>query len=196
MSDALIPLPRGFPGTITETSLELPPDLSITRWASVLQTLGGLTRATPWLLGDALCYGERYGEAHSQYLEHTGLRPQTLLNLAWVSRRVERARRRESLSWSHHEAVAGLDPVEQDAWLAQAEAADKAGFPWSVATMRRALRATRVHALDNGQVSLQVLGDRLAEAVLALSSGPLTEEPALWNAACGLAHEWQQRRRE
>lgn len=196
MSEPLV-APLGFPATVTVTSLTLPPGWPLSRWGEFMGTLGGLERASRWWLGDALAYGEaHYGEKAAQYLDRTGLAPHTLLNLAWVSRRIPASRRRESLTWSHHEAVAALDPLQQESWLAQAEASEGRGLPWSVQTMRRALRATRSHELDAGRVSLQVVGDRLAEAVLALAAARPDNEIALWNAACGLAAEWQQRRGE
>jgi len=37
-----------------------------------------------------------------------------------VAQRVPRSRRRKGLSWSHHRAVAALDPPEQKEWLKRA----------------------------------------------------------------------------
>jgi len=37
--------------------------------------------------------------------------------LAWVSGKIEVLRRRNNLSWSHHQEVASLPPAEQDEWL-------------------------------------------------------------------------------
>jgi len=42
------------------------------------------------------------------------------MNMVYVASRFEISRRRENLSWSHHEAVVSLDPDEQDHWLDQA----------------------------------------------------------------------------
>jgi hypothetical protein len=38
-----------------------------------------------------------------------------------VSEKVPRSIRREKLSWSHHRAVAALEPPEQKQWLRRAE---------------------------------------------------------------------------
>ena len=62
----------------------------------------------------------------------------TLKNRASVARRIDPARRRDDLSWSHHAEVAGLEPVEGDAALAEA-----ALYSWSVDRLRGALGERR-----------------------------------------------------
>lgn len=56
-------------------------------------------------LGDWLNYGENaYGEMYSQVMDETGFSLQTLTNDKYVASKIEIYRRREILSWSHHEA--------------------------------------------------------------------------------------------
>ena len=68
---------------------------------------------------DALLYGElRYGEEFSQVeatLDRLGLRrsPDTFRKYKWVARSVPPERRRDDLSFSAHQQVAGLDPAAQ-----------------------------------------------------------------------------------
>jgi hypothetical protein len=141
--DATLP---GLPGRVTPTSLALQQGLSPDEWCRVLILLGRIGRGSQWWLGDALNYGEgAYGEAHAQYVEQAGYSVKTLLNLSWVAAAVAPERRREDLSWSHHEAVAGLDADKQVAWLAVAADGDH-GLPWSVPKLRQAIRETRVDA--------------------------------------------------
>jgi hypothetical protein len=45
----------------------------------------------------------------------------TLRKAQWVAERVPVVRRRTSLSWAHHDAVAALDVDAQEALLAKAE---------------------------------------------------------------------------
>ncbi len=47
-------------------------------------------------------------------------RPSLMRSIA-VAYAIPRERRRSSLSWSHHQAVAGLEPDEQERWLERAE---------------------------------------------------------------------------
>ncbi|MFD3523433.1 hypothetical protein [Streptomyces sp. NPDC058653] len=64
------------------------------------------------------------------------LSDQTLRNYAWVGRRFEHHRRRDTLSFAHHAEVTRLSPPEQDLWLGKAEAQK-----WSRNELRRAVRA-------------------------------------------------------
>jgi hypothetical protein len=43
------------------------------------------------------------------------------MNMVYVASRFEISRRRENLSWSHHAALAALEPTQQDHWLDLAE---------------------------------------------------------------------------
>ena len=59
----------------------------------------------------------------------------TLKNRASVARRIDPSRRRDGLTWSHHAEVAGLEPDEADAVLAET-----ALYTWSVEHLRGVLR--------------------------------------------------------
>jgi hypothetical protein len=66
-------------------------------------------------------YGNaRYGERYKLVASITGYDTQTLMNMAYVTSRFEPARRRESLSFSHHAELAALCREEQDRWLERA----------------------------------------------------------------------------
>jgi hypothetical protein len=107
----------------TATSLELPSDLAFADYEHVLWALGRARDMTSWALGDAIRFGEAvYGERYAQAIEATGRAKSTLMNYVSVARRVPPSRRRARLSWSHHEAVASLEPRERDRWLDRAEA--------------------------------------------------------------------------
>ena len=58
----------------------------------------------------------------------------TLKNRASVARRIDPSRRRDGLTWSHHAEVAGLEPDEADAVLAET-----ALYTWSVEHLRGVL---------------------------------------------------------
>ena len=56
----------------------------------------------------------KYGEKYSQALELGDYERGTLRNAAWVAGHIEMSRRRDNLSWSHHNEVADLEPEDQD----------------------------------------------------------------------------------
>jgi hypothetical protein len=110
-----------LPGIVTETSLDLPQDMTYDEWEQVGKTLGRQRAAWKWWVGDWLNFGERtYGEMYAQGMEATGLDYGQLNNIAWVARSVSSSRRREQLSWSHHYEVAKLEPDDQEMLLDQA----------------------------------------------------------------------------
>lgn len=128
-----------LPGAVSSTGLELPHDLSYDDWAQVGVTLGALGKAYQWWIGDWLQFGEAaYGERYSQAMDATGLEYSTVANVASVAGKIEPSRRREKLSFGHHEAVARCEPAEQDAWLDAAEENE-----WTRAELRRQMKEPR-----------------------------------------------------
>lgn len=118
-------------------------ELDVHQWAAAGRRLGVVGRCIQWLLGDWLAYGNfRFGERYARASQITGYDPQTLMNMVYVASCFSNSRRREDLSWSHHETLAAMDHGEQDRWL------DKAiTHRWSVADLRMMLRASRKEAL-------------------------------------------------
>ncbi len=106
---------------LTETAWRPTTPLTFEEWARVGGQLQRMGRAWQWWIGDWILHGaEHYAETYAQAIDTTGLEVQTLMNIASVSRRIPVSRRREQLSWSHHEAVACLRPDERDEWLQRA----------------------------------------------------------------------------
>lgn len=113
-------------------------------WRELGGFLKGLQGRVMWWWGDWLNFGKsEYGEKYEQALDESGYEYQTLANAAWVSNSIEISRRRESLTWGHHEAVASLSDDEQDKWLGLAEAGG-----WSRSVLRKRLAASRDTILD------------------------------------------------
>jgi hypothetical protein len=147
-------------------SLPLPADLPYDRWATMGRALGLMDRAGRWWIADWLNYGEqRYGERYSQALEDTGLAYQTLQNIAYVGRRWEGYRRRETLPWSLHAEVASLPPEEQDVWLDLA-----ASGHWTRRRLRESLQQARVATVE--PAPLPPLPD---SAPLSLDGSPIAQ---------------------
>lgn len=111
-------------------------------WASAGRRLGAIGRCIQWLLGDWITYGnEKFGNRYAKASKITGYDTQSLMNMVYVASRFSISRRRENLSWSHHEALAALDLEEQEHWLDQA-----AEHRWSVSDLRMMLRMSRKEA--------------------------------------------------
>lgn len=115
----------------------LDPAMPMERVAELLRALGEVKTATSFHIGDLINFADaRYGERYSQVVEATGLVYETISNYAYVCRQVAPSRRRESLRFSHHEAVARFEPAEQDRWLDDAER-----NRWSRDQLREAIKA-------------------------------------------------------
>lgn len=103
---------------MTEVGWAAAPGMSQEQWAAAgrrIATVGGAWR---WWLGDWINFAsKRWGDKYDEAVEITGLSYQSLADAARVSRVFDISRRRENLSWSHHEEVASLDHEAQDHWL-------------------------------------------------------------------------------
>jgi hypothetical protein len=118
-----------------------------------------MNRCSPWWLGDWIRYGDvKFGQKYSRAAKITGYDTQTLMNMVYVASRFEISRRRENLSWSHHETVASLESDEQDRWLDQA-----IEHKMSVADLRLELRSRQgrdepSRSMDDGADERQGVG--------------------------------------
>ena len=121
----------------TPTGLVVRGNVPFDVWLAYGEGLQRVDAAVDWALGDWLVLGENaYGETYSQAMAMwPEAKYKTLANAKSVANRVERSRRKETLSWSHHEAVARLEPEDQVHWLAQAEANG-----WTVRELRAQIR--------------------------------------------------------
>jgi N6-adenosine-specific RNA methylase IME4 len=110
-----------IPGQLSVTGLALPTDLEYPEWERVGQTLLSMGKSVMWWIGDWWRFGEQsYGERASQALE-SAYEFGTWANAGWVCGAVGTSRRREVLSFSHHQEVAPLKPEEQEKFLDLAE---------------------------------------------------------------------------
>lgn len=95
--------------------------MDLTEWSRAVQQLGVMDRCSPWWIGDCIRYGNaKFGEKYSRAAKLTGYDPQTLMNRVYVASRFEISRRRENLSWSHHDQVTALPQDQQEYWLDRA----------------------------------------------------------------------------
>src|SRR5882757_8258805 len=132
-------------------------ELEVSEWAAVGRRIGAIGRSIQWLLGDWIMYGNaKFGERYSRASKITGYDTQTLMNMVYVASRFSTSRRREVLSWSHHETLAALEVEEQDDWLDEAER-----HHWSVSDLRTMLRLAR-KASRGSEAAIEAPEDTLA----------------------------------
>jgi hypothetical protein len=131
------------------------PTLSLERLEVILRGVGQIKTATSLWIGDAIIFAEtRWGERYEQAMHATGLSYSTLTNYVYVCSHVPRGRRRkayedgrwQTLRFGHFEAVARLEPSEQDRWLNQA---DERG--WTRDELRDAIRTAGALPPANGE---------------------------------------------
>ncbi len=93
-------------------------DMDLPAWVEQGRRLGRHARWSKWWIGDWLIYGNsRWGEKYTRAARILGYDKKTLANIVYVAKRFDFSRRREELSWSHHEVVAPLTVDEQEEWL-------------------------------------------------------------------------------
>jgi hypothetical protein len=110
------------PAAVTAVSWTPRADLALSDWVRQGRRFGALARGSAWWIGDWLVYGNaKYGEKYVRAAKITGYDAKSLMNMVYVASRFEISRRRENLSWSHHAAVAALEPEQQELWLALSE---------------------------------------------------------------------------
>lgn len=119
---------------LTETFVLTPRGLQINgtptfaEWAAYGQVLWDMRSAIQWAIADWIQYGEHaYGEKYAQAMTETKISYRTLANYVWVATKFPISRRRENLSFSHHQEVAAVsNPAIQDEILDRA-ATEKLG---------------------------------------------------------------------
>ena len=106
-------------GALRTTGLYLTdPDLSYEQLEAVGGLLGRMHQSLRFAIGDWLLLMEtRFPEKFSQAAEVLGISEEGMREYLRVSEKVPRSVRKEQLSWSHHRAVATLEPSEQKEWL-------------------------------------------------------------------------------
>lgn len=126
----------------SRVELPLPEGLALSEWERIGDSLAYVERNVDWWIGDWWAYGTHaYGE-RAKVAAESRFAPQTLMNYAWVASSVESSRRREALSFSHHEAVANLPVQEQERFLDRAEAEG-----WTRAELRKAVKVRRAESV-------------------------------------------------
>jgi hypothetical protein len=152
---------QNMPGVVLigRTSLTLDQSLALSDWLGIGLYVWRAVDSSAWWLGDWLVYGrDRYPDRYKEAISSTALDYQTLRNYAWVSGRIEIARRHGSLSFQHHAEVASLTSTEQDDWLAKAEV-----NRWSRNRLRVEMRSALRTDSSDVRVQFRLRDEHLAQ---------------------------------
>jgi hypothetical protein len=126
---------------ITEVGLEIHPATTYEQWEQLSTALLKGEAVIQWAVGDCILWGEqKFGEMASQVMDATGLKESTLRNYVWVASKIPPDRRRETVPFTHHKVVAGLEADAQDAILDKVEAAVGTEDEWSVREVQKAVK--------------------------------------------------------
>ena len=113
LSESKLALPANF----IKTGLQLPDNLTIDQWFDIGSFINKCEQSVMWWMGDWWNFGNhKYGERASQALD-SDYSFGTWMNAGYVCDKVETSRRREVLSFSHHQEVAALEHDQQDELL-------------------------------------------------------------------------------
>jgi hypothetical protein len=97
------------------------PNVTYDQLEAVGVMLADIRKKVQFAMGDWLLVVEaRFPEQFSQATELLELSEKGLQEYIRVAEKVPRSVRRKELSWSHHRAVAALEPPEQQEWLEKA----------------------------------------------------------------------------
>jgi len=128
-------------------------DLDYHEWLAIAPQIGEIAQSVGFVVGDWLVYGQDHfasavGKIPAAVIDDavriTGIDRSTLLNYAYVSRKIPTRSRTATLSWEHHKVVAKLPPVEQREWLDAAAQSVSAGTPVSTRALRRSINSGRM----------------------------------------------------
>lgn len=107
---------------MTRMGLEPIGEPTFDQWIRCGEFIKNANGAVHFWIGDWMNYGEqKWGEMYTQAIDETGYSYGTLANDKWVASRVDPSRRREHLSFAHHQEVADLMPEDQEELLKVAE---------------------------------------------------------------------------
>lgn len=107
---------------LLRNGLQVLGDPSLDEWIKCGRFIKSAEGAVHWWIGDWIRHGEHaYGEKYTQYIDELGFDYGTLRNDVFVAERIDLSRRRDKLSFAHHQEVARFEPKEQDELLDKAE---------------------------------------------------------------------------
>lgn len=120
---------------LTETSLKFKQEVTLEEWRRVFESLKIIEGSVQFWIGDCLAYREQKWGMYDDLTEKTRYEKGSLRYMKLVAEKIESARRRADLTFSHHLEVLKLLPDKQDEYLEKA-----AKNKLSVRDLRKLLR--------------------------------------------------------
>ncbi len=111
-------LPHG--AKLCATGLVLPDELDLDQWEAVGRKLMAIGSCVLWALAEWWAFGDHKYAERALVAKKLPYDFGTLMNYGRVARKVPTSSRNEVLSFTHHMAVAKLEPDDQKHWLARA----------------------------------------------------------------------------
>ena len=105
---------------LTKTSLRFKRDVTKTEWMRVFKALRIIEGSVQFWIGDCLAYKEQKWGMYDDMIEETEYEKGSLRYIKLVAEKIESARRRADLTFSHHLEVVKLSPEKQDEYLDKA----------------------------------------------------------------------------
>lgn len=140
--------------------------MTLDEWVSIGNEIYREAESLTWQLADWAAFGDRTFGTLKEFCDKHGLNYSTLRTYAYVAANVRMSNRLDTLSFSHHIAIASLPSREQSKWLAKAHAQN-----WSVSELRRQLRAGEQNTGSDGP-KFHFEDKTILELGTALSSKP------------------------
>ncbi|RLD64000.1 MAG: hypothetical protein DRI84_09090, partial [Bacteroidetes bacterium] len=106
---------------ISDKGIKITGELSENEWFEALSYCNNMSEKIQWVIGELLIYGEKKKyRKYEEMIASSNYKYQTLRNIKSVTERVELSRRQDSLTFSHHQEVAKLEPEKQKEFLDRA----------------------------------------------------------------------------
>jgi hypothetical protein len=184
--------------TVSQTNVEYK------KWAEAGKLLVAQAARTQWLIGDWVLTGEIFENVAREVIaapgqriieatssksiyqvasDITGLSRDTCEQYAYVARNVPVSIRIDSLSFAHHQLVAGMEPEEQKTWLAEWA---KSG--WTVGYSRQLIKEGELS--NGGKKTLEMDNPEIKrlEASLVRLSGSISEKLSSYDFPPAMLH--------
>ena len=123
---------------LSPTGIAISDDISYEDWERLGDQLHVMIDVGQWALGGWSLFGERkFGDDHTRAISPD--RSRRVEQARWVWLKIPVEIRRESLSYSHHRAIAGIDDIELQKKLLDMAEANK----WQVSTLAAAAKEAK-----------------------------------------------------
>jgi hypothetical protein len=164
---------------VISLSLDLPVDLTFEAWERQGWEFGKAKSRNQWDIAEWWIAGERFGDRRNSVPDHFSIHPKTCEKYAIVARAIPPFRRRNELSFGHHQTVAHLPENEQDRlldWCAEDVAAT--GHPKARWQLRQKIEAETRPALPIEQLDYRAIAQAI-DAQLAAHPAHRSRSPRI-----------------